>query len=60
MDLPRRGPVDQRDLAAEHLGRGSRTVRRRLADLVVEEVDRAITRGRSTQGAVGFADGSPG
>ena len=31
-----------------------------LVDLVVEEVDRAITRGRSMQGAVGFAVGSPG
>ncbi len=29
-DLLRRGPVDQEDLAAEHLRRGSWTVRRRL------------------------------
>jgi hypothetical protein len=125
-DLLRHGPVDQRDLAAEHVRRGSWTVRRRLlgtryddsragrtaaderaldepqrsgwtpqdaalaavagtlgllatprerageellahtgpvrwlVDLVVEEVDRAVTRGRSMQGAVGLADGSPG
>jgi hypothetical protein len=125
-DLLRRGPVDQEDLAAEHLRRGSWTRRRRLlgtryvdhradrtaaderaleeprrpewapqdaalaavgstlgllatprerageellartepvrwlVDLVVEEVDRAITRGRFMRGAVSFADGTPG
>ena len=125
-DLLRRGPVDQEDLAAEHLRRGSWTARRRLVgtryvdhradrtagdeqaleepqreawtpddaalaavgstlgllatprerageqllahtepvrwlvDLVVDEVDRAITRGRFMRGAVSFADGSPG
>src|SRR3712207_6292771 len=125
-DLLRSGPVDQEDLAAEHLRRGSWTVRRRLlgtryvdcradrtaadeqvlegprrqewtpedaalaavagtlgllatpqqrageellahtgpvrwlVDLVVEEVDRALSRGRSMQGAVTFADGTPG
>ncbi|MGY1682314.1 hypothetical protein [Geodermatophilus sp. SYSU D01176] len=125
-ELLRHGPVDQEDLAAEHLRRGSWTVRRgllgiryvdhragrttadeqaleerqreawtpddaalaavgstlgllatprerageqllartgpvrRLADLVVDEVDRAITRGRFMRGAVSFADGSPG
>jgi hypothetical protein len=31
-----------------------------LVDLVVDEVDRAITRGRSMRGAVSFADGTPG
>ncbi len=31
-----------------------------LVDLVVDEVDRAITRGRFMRGAVSFADGSPG
>jgi hypothetical protein len=125
-DLLRRGPVDQRDLAAEHVRRGSWTVRRRLpgtryddgraertaaderaleepqrsawtpedaalaavagtlgllatprerageellahtgpvrwlVDPVVEEVDRAITRGRLLRGAVTLADGTPG
>jgi hypothetical protein len=125
-DLLRGGPVDQQDLAAEHLRRGSWTVRRRLlstryvdcradrtvadeqaleeprrqewtpedaalaavagtlgllatpqerageellahtgpvrwlVDLVVDEVDRAITRGRFMRGAVSFADGTPG
>jgi hypothetical protein len=125
-DLLRHGPVDQGDLAAEHLRRGSWTVRRRLlgtryddsradrtaaderaleepqrsgwtpedaalaavagtlgllatprerageellahtgpvrwlVELVVEEVDRAITRGRYMRGAVSFADGTPG
>lgn len=125
-DLLRHGPVDQGDLAAEHLRRGSWTTRRRLlgtryadhradrttadeqlleaprtepwttedaalaavagtlglldsprdradgellahtepvrwlVELVVEEVDRAITRGRFLRGAVSFADGSPG
>ena len=125
-DLLRRGQVDQEDLAAEHLRRGSWTARRRLVgtryvdhradrtavderaleepqreawtpgdaalaavgstlgllatpreragerllahtepvrwlvDLVVDEVDRAITRGRFMRGAVSFADGSPG
>ena len=125
-DLLRHGPVDQRDLAAEHVRRGSWTVRRRLlgtryddarperttaderaleesqrsawtpedaalaavagtlgllatprerageelvahtgpvrwlVDLVVEEVDRAITRGRFLRGAVTFADDTPG
>jgi hypothetical protein len=126
IDLLRRGPVDQRDLAAEHVRRGSWTERRRLlgtryedtradrtaaderaleppqrpewsredaalaavagtlgllatprerageellahtgpvrwlVDLVVEEVDRAITRGRLLRGAVTLADGTPG
>jgi hypothetical protein len=125
-DLLRRGPVDQRDLAAEHVRRGSWTVRRRLpgtryddgraertaaderaleepqrsawtpedaalaavagtlgllatprerageellvhtspvrwlVDLVVEEVDRALTRGRFLRGAITLADGTPG
>jgi hypothetical protein len=125
-DLLRHGPVDQEDLAAEHLRRGSWTIRRRLlgtryvdhhadrtasderalgetlprtwtpqdaalaavgstlgllatprerageellartepvrwlVDLVVEEVDRAITRGQAMRGAVSFADGTPG
>lgn len=125
-DLLRGGPVDQEDLAAEHLRRGSWTVRRRLlgtryvdcradrtaadeqvleeprrrewtpedaalaavagtlgllatpqerageellahtgpvrwlVDLVVDEVDRAITRGRFMRGAVSLADGTPG
>lgn len=125
-DLLRRGSVDQQDLAAEHLRRGSWTARRRLlgtryvdhradrtqadeqaleeptreewtpqdaslaaiagtlglldtpreragegllahtepvrwlVDLVVEEVDRAITRGRFMRGAVSFVDGTPG
>ena len=128
-DLLRRGPVDQQDLAAEHVRRGSWTVRRQLlgtryedtradrtaadeqaleqpqrqgwtpedaalaavagtlglldspraraheellartgpvrwlVDLVVDEVDRAITRGRfmsGAYGAAGFADGTPG
>ena len=124
--LLRRGRVDQRDLAAEHVRRGSWTERRRLlatryedtradrtaadeqaleepqraewtpedaalaavagtlgllatpqqrageellahtgpvrwlVDLVVEEVDRALSRGRSMRGAVTFADGTPG
>ncbi len=31
-----------------------------LVDLVVEEVDRALSRGRSMRGAVTFADGTPG
>ena len=31
-----------------------------LVDLVVEEVDRAITRGRFMSGAVSFVDGTPG
>ena len=31
-----------------------------LVDLVVEEVDRAITRGQAMRGAVSFADGTPG
>ncbi len=125
-DLLRGGGVDQHDLAAEHLRRGSWTARRRLlgtryvdhradrtradeqaleeparkqwtpqdaslaaiagtlgllatpreragegllahtepvrwlVDLVVEEVDRAITRGRFMRGAVSFVDGTPG
>ena len=125
-DLLRGGGVDQQDLAAEHLRRGSWTARRRLlgtryvdhradrtqadeqaleepareertpqdaslaaiagtlgllatprecagegllahtrpvrwlVDLVVEEVDRAITRGRFMRGAVSFVDGTPG
>ena len=125
-DLLRARPVDQRDLAAEHLRRGSWTVRRRLlgtrytdsradrthaderlledpraepwtppdaalaavastlglleglrerageallehtgqvrwlVETVVEEVDRAITRGQAMRGAVSFADGTPG
>jgi len=125
-DLLRGGSVDQQDLAAEHLRRGSWTARRRLlgtryvdhradrtqadeqaleeptreewtpqdaslaaiagtlgllatpreragegllahtepvrwlVDLVVEEVDRAITRGRFMSGAVSFVDGTPG
>ena len=125
-DLLRGGEVDQQDLAAEHLRRGSWTARRRLlgtryvdhradrtqadeqaleepareertpqdaslaaiagtlgllatpreragegllahtepvrwlVDLVVEEVDRAITRGRFMRGAVSFVDGTPG
>ena len=128
-DLLRRGPVDQQDLAAEHVRRGSWTVRRQLlgtryedtradrtaadeqaleqpqrqgwtpedaalaavagtlglldspraraheellartgpvrwlVDLVVDEVDRTITRGRfmsGAYGAAGFADGTPG
>ena len=125
-DLLRGGPVDQGDLADEHVRRGSWTARRRLfgtryddhradrtaadeqlleqprqepwttedaalaavagtlgllatprerareellahtepvrwlVDLVVGEVDRAITRGRFLRGAVSFADGSPG
>jgi hypothetical protein len=125
-DLLRRGPADQRDLAAEHVRRGSWTMRRRLpgtryddgradrtaaderalaepqrsawtpedaalaavagtlgllatprerageellahtgpvrwlVDPVVEEVDRAITRGRLLRGAVTLADGTPG
>ncbi len=125
-DLLRGGRVDQQDLAAEHLQRGSWTARRRLlgtryvdhradrtqadeqlleeptregwtpqdaslaaiagtlgllatprerageellahtepvrwlVDVVVEEVDRAITRGQAMRGAVGFADGTPG
>lgn len=125
-DLLRAGPVDQRDLAAEHLRRGSWTVRRKLlgtrytdaradrthaderllespraepwtppdaalaavgstlglltgpreragedllehtgplrwlVETVVEEVDRAITRGRFMRGAVSLADGAPG
>lgn len=125
-DLLRGGGVDQQDLAAEHLRRGSWTARRRLlgtryvdhradrtqadeqalekptreewtpqdaslaaiagtlglldtpreragegllahtepvrwlVDLVVEEVDRALSRGRSMRGAVTFADGTPG
>ncbi|MGY1623573.1 hypothetical protein ACI789_15355 [Geodermatophilus sp. SYSU D00965] len=125
-ELLRRGPVDQEDLAAEHLRRGSWTLRRRwpgtrytdtradrttaderaeeappdrgwtpenaalaavagtlgllstpralpteellqhtgpvrwLVDLVVEEVDRAITRGRFMGRAVTWVDGTPG
>lgn len=124
-DLLRAGPVDQRDLAAEHLRRGSWSVRRRLlgtrytdaradrthaderllepraepwtpadaalaavgstlglldgprerageellehagpvrwlVETVVEEVDRAITRGQFMRGAVSLADGAPG
>ena len=31
-----------------------------LVELVVEEVDRALRRGRSLHGAVTFADGTPG
>jgi hypothetical protein len=125
-ELLRRGRVDQEDLAAEHLRRGSWTLRRRwpgtryadtradrttadeqamesppdrawtpedaalaavagtlgllatprtlpteelleqtgpvrrLVELVVEEVDRAISRGRFMKGAVTWADGTPG
>jgi hypothetical protein len=125
-ELLRRGPVDQEDLAAEHLRRGSWTLRRRwpgrryadghaarttadelalespsdrawtpedaalaavagtlgllatprtlpteellehtgpvrwLVELVVEEVDRAIHRGRFMGRAVTWADGTPG
>ena len=124
-ELLRHGEVDQEDLAAEHLRRGSWGLRRRwpgrryddhraertgadeqalespdrewtpadaalaavagtlgllstpreratgellvqtgpvrwLVELVVEEVDRAITRGRFMRGAVSFADGTPG
>ena len=74
-DLLRRGPVDQRDLAAVGTTLGLLAMPRErageellahiepvrwLVDLVVEEVDRAITRGRFMRGAVGFADGTPG
>ncbi|MBM7804947.1 hypothetical protein JOD57_000784 [Geodermatophilus bullaregiensis] len=124
-ELLRHGAVDQQDLAAEHLRRGSWVLRRRwpgrryddhraertaaderalelpdrdwtpadaalaaiagtlgllgtprewpaeellartgpvrwLVDLVVEEVDRAVTRGQAMRGAVTFADGTPG
>jgi hypothetical protein len=31
-----------------------------LAETVVEEVDRAITRGQAMRGAVSLADGAPG
>ena len=31
-----------------------------LVETVVEEVDRAITRGQAMRGAVSFADGTPG
>ncbi|WP_448640163.1 hypothetical protein [Geodermatophilus sp. URMC 63] len=124
-DVLRHGRVDQEDLAAEHLRRGSWVLRRRwpgrryddrraertaaderalgspgggwtpadaaltaiagtlgplatprelpteellartgpvrwLVELVVEEVDRALARGRFLRGAVTFADGTPG
>jgi hypothetical protein len=61
-ELLRRGTVDQQDLAAEHLRRGSWSLRRtwpgrRYAD---HRADRAIVRGRFLRGGVTLVDGTPG